>query len=95
MTAVKVLLAEGGVPAARAGWAVDVLLLLATATAAEQSARDRTDKADEEALVAAVAEALHPHLAWVGDELFSGTGPQRLGWTFRALLSGTLHTPRP
>jgi AcrR family transcriptional regulator len=97
--AVLALLHEGGVPDSQAAWGVDVLLQVATATAAEQSARDRDAAADaeEHALLRAVREApaaTHPRIAALGDELFSGTPGQRLAWVFRMAVNGILATPR-
>jgi AcrR family transcriptional regulator len=97
--AVLALLHEGGVPDSQAAWGVDVLLQVATATAAEQSARDRDAAADaeEHALLRAVREApaaTHPRIAALGDELFSGTPEQRLAWVFRMAVNGILATPR-
>ncbi|MGQ4388026.1 TetR/AcrR family transcriptional regulator [Streptomyces sp. SAS_270] len=95
------LLDEGGVPAARAAWAVDLLLQFATATAAEHAEGEK-DPADADrewnALAAALrgaSAATHPHLAGLGTELLSGPGPARLTWGFHALISGVQHTPRP
>lgn len=98
--ALLALLAEGDVPGPQAAWGVDTLLQLATATAAEQSARDRdADAQDEhEALAAAVRGAdpgMYPHITAVSGELMSGTPTQRLTWTFTMLVNGILHTPRP
>lgn len=97
--AVLGLLHQGGVPDARAAWGVDVLLQVATATAAEQSARDRRAGAEEEhhALVDALRGAsptTHPRIATLGDDLYSGTPEERLGWIFRAVINGTGSTPR-
>jgi AcrR family transcriptional regulator len=94
------LLSAGGVPPARAAWAVDILLHFATSTAAEQGTRDRTAGAEEEedALAAALREApagTYPHIAALGAELLSGEGPDRLLWGFRVLISGITQTPRP
>jgi|HubBroStandDraft_3_1064219.scaffolds.fasta_scaffold123609_1 AcrR family transcriptional regulator len=94
------LLSAGGVPPARAAWAVDILLHFATSTAAEQGTRDRAaDKGqDEDALVTALREAparAFPHLAGLGAELMSGTGPDRLTWGFNVLINGISQTPRP
>ncbi|MEU4203532.1 TetR/AcrR family transcriptional regulator C-terminal domain-containing protein [Streptomyces sp. NPDC026294] len=96
---VLALLHEGGVPDAQAAWGVDVLLQVATATAAEQSTRDRDAAADEEheALVRALRQATsatHPRIAALGDDLFSGSPEQRLAWIFRAVINGTESTPR-
>ena len=94
------LLSAGGVPQARAAWAVDILLHFATSTAAEQGTRDRAAGAEEEedALAAALREApagTYPHIAALGAELMSGEGPDRLLWGFRVLISGITQTPRP
>jgi AcrR family transcriptional regulator len=93
------LLAEGGVPPDRAAWAVDLLLQFGTATAAEQTTRDRAVDAQDEvdALTAAlrgVSAGAHPHLAALGGQLLSGTGLERLAWGFHVLVNGTLHTAR-
>jgi len=81
--AVLALLHEGGMPDAQAGWAVDVLLLVATSVAAEQSARaeDEAAEADHGALVKAIHGAepsSHPRIAAIGEDLFSGTPEERL-----------------
>jgi AcrR family transcriptional regulator len=94
------LLSEGGVPAERAAWAVDLLVQFATATAAEQATRDHAvDAQDEEdALVVALRGAssqTHPHLAALGLQLMSGPGEARLTWGFHVLINGALQTPRP
>jgi hypothetical protein len=79
---------------------VDILLHVATSTAAEQGTRERAiDARDEEdALAAALREApaeTFPHIAALGAELTSGAGPDRLTWGFQVLISGILQTPRP
>ena len=94
------LLSDGGVPPDRAAWGVDILLHVATSTAAEQGTRDRAiDARDEEdALAAALREApaeTFPHIAALGAELTSGAGPDRLTWGFQVLINGILQTPRP
>ncbi|MFD0021229.1 TetR/AcrR family transcriptional regulator [Streptomyces sp. NPDC058382] len=96
--AILALLHEGGVPGAQAAWGVDVLLLVATATAAEQSTRDRSSDAEEEydALVAAlhdVSATTYPRIAALGTELVSGSPEQRLAWTFRTVINGARSTP--
>ena len=93
------LLHEGQVPDAQAAWGVDVLLQVATATAAEQSTRDRDIAApdDQDALLAAlhgVTEQTHPRIAALGADLLSGTPEQRLSWVFRALANGAKTTSR-
>jgi AcrR family transcriptional regulator len=93
------LLNEGGTPDTQAAWGVDVLLQVATATAAEQSTRadDPAAEDEEAALVGTLRSApaeRFPRIAAVGEEIFSGTPQQRLDWTFRALIHGVRSTPR-
>ncbi|MER6174161.1 TetR/AcrR family transcriptional regulator [Streptosporangium sp. NPDC001681] len=93
------LLHEGEVPDAQAAWGVDVLLQVATATAAEQSARDGAIDAEDEhnGLIAALGEVsaqTHPRIAALGADLVSGTPRQRLAWIFGAVINGTRTTPR-
>ncbi|MFD7922664.1 TetR/AcrR family transcriptional regulator [Streptomyces sp. NPDC059740] len=99
LEALLALLDEGGVPAPQAAWGVDVLLQVATATAAEHSAGGRPEGGAEEweALVAALREvdpAGHPRLTALGGDLLSGAPRTRLAWYFRVLANGILHTPR-
>jgi hypothetical protein len=98
--AILALLSDGGIPADQAAWGVDLLLHLATSTAAEQATRDRADDAldEEDALAAALRNAAagtFPHIAALGaDELMSGLGPDRFRWGFRVLINGIAQTPR-
>jgi AcrR family transcriptional regulator len=94
------LLAAGGVPPRAAAWGVDPLLQLATATAAEQGTRHESPEAagEQQHLALAVREARsadYPHIAHARDDLFSGTGEQRLRWYFGLLLTGMTATPFP
>ena len=94
------LLSAGGVPPARAAWAVDLLLHFATSTAAEQGTRHRAPDADDEqgALAEALREApadTFPQIAALSAELMSGAGPDRLNWGFRVLINGITQTSRP
>ncbi|MBB4752546.1 TetR/AcrR family transcriptional regulator [Actinoplanes lobatus] len=87
------LLHAGGVPVAQAAWGVDLLLQHGTATAAEQAIRNATNEAQQEhdAFVEALNEAADddcPNIARARNELFSGTGIQRLSWMFDALIAG-------
>jgi AcrR family transcriptional regulator len=96
--AILALLHEGEVPDAQAAWGVDVLLQVATATAAEQSTRDRAVDAKDEHndLVAAlrdVSASTHPRIAALGADLVSGSPEQRLAWIFRAVINGARTTP--
>lgn len=98
--AVLGLLHEGGATRRQAAWGVDVLLQLATATAAEQSARKLAPgtRHEEERLTAALRSApadRYPRIAAVGDELLSGSGPERLDWAFTAAINGIVRTRRP
>jgi len=94
------LLAAGGVPGDRAAWGVDLLLLFATTTAAEQGVRARAVDAQDEqdALEAALRDAsaaTHPHITALGDDLLSGPGTARLDWGFAVLSTGIARTARP
>src|ERR1700722_2832481 len=77
------LLEAGGIPADRSAWAMDLLLHVATSTAAEQGARERAvDARDEEDAQAAALRAApagqFPHIAAIGAaELMSGRGQDR------------------
>ncbi|MFB9409074.1 TetR/AcrR family transcriptional regulator [Dactylosporangium matsuzakiense] len=87
------LLLAGGVAARSAAWGVDLLLQLATATAAEQGTRDRSADAEGEVYLQAMAvreaaAAEYPSIDRVRDELFSGTGEERYRFAFDALLDG-------
>lgn len=98
--AVLALLAEGGMASGQAAWAVDVLLLTATATAVEHGSRREKPGAvrEHEVLVESVAAAspeTHPHIAALAGDLVSGPGSARARWAFDALLNGALATPRP
>lgn len=71
------LLDEGGVPGSQAAWGVDVLLQVATATAAEQSTRGEDTNAEDEhnALARTLHEVsadTHPRIAALADDLVSG-----------------------
>lgn len=98
--AVLALLDEGGMAPGQAAWAVDVLLLTATATAVEHGSRREKPGAtrEHEVMVGSVATAsplTHPHIAALAADLVSGPGPVRARWAFDALLNGALATPRP
>jgi AcrR family transcriptional regulator len=100
LEALLAVLHAGDVPPDRAAWAVDLLLLYATATAAEQGTREQAAgaRAEEDAAAAAVRAApagAYPHVAALGAELLSGPGEDRFAWGFSVLINGVLHTPRP
>ncbi|MFI9646311.1 TetR/AcrR family transcriptional regulator [Streptomyces sp. NPDC052040] len=98
--AVLALLAEGGVPSARASWGLDLLLQYATASAAEHSTRGQAPEAqdDWDALAGALRDApseRYPQIAAQGTTLLSGTGGERLTWGFQVLISGITAAPEP
>lgn len=98
--AILALLHEGEMEQGRAAWALDVLLLTATAAAVEHGTRAEkpATKRDHEALadiVAGVSAEKYPRIAAVGADLFSGSGDARGRWAFDATLNGAFATPRP
>lgn len=93
------LLHEGGMPDRQAAWAVDLLLLYATANAAEHSTRASSSQAADEdsalaSVIATVDANTYPHIARLGDELLSGNGPDRFQWGIDVFLAGALNAPR-
>ncbi len=93
------LLNEGGMPDREAAWTVDLLLLYATANAAEHSTRKSSSQAADEdsaliAVIATVDASRYPHIARLGDELFSGSGLERFQWGIDVFLAGALSAPR-
>lgn len=98
--AVLALLDEGGMPPGQAAWAVDVLLLIATATAVEHGSRQEKPGAEREHDVlveslAGLSADTYPHIAALGPDLVSGPGLSRARWAFDVLLNGALSTARP
>jgi AcrR family transcriptional regulator len=94
------LLRAGGVPVGQAAWGVDVLLQLATATAAEQGTRDESaeSEGEQEMLTLAMREAApgeYPYIAHAREVMLSGTGEQHLAWIFTALIAGIAAVPVP
>lgn len=92
------LLDEGGAGHAGASWAVDALLLMATATAVEQGTRARrpTSAAQDASLLAEIVTASadrYRHIAAVGRALVAGPGLDRTRWAFDALVDGALAAP--
>ncbi len=95
--AILALLSEGGVPDHQAALAVDLLLLYATAVAAEHSTPESSPGTVDEysALAMALAKAdaaRYPHIARLGDELLAGEGHARFLWGLDVLINGVLHT---
>lgn len=94
------LLHEGGVPEDRAAWGIDLLLLFATALAAEHAPRDGADDvpAQGEAISAALRDASsdrYPAIAAVAADLLSGPPEARYAWGIAVLLAGIAAAPRP
>lgn len=94
------LLTEGGVPAGQAAWGVDVLLLVATASAAEHATRDEagTTEAEWSAVAAAlhgVSGETHPHVHALAADLLAGPPKARMTWAFHMLINGIAHTVTP
>jgi AcrR family transcriptional regulator len=89
------LLDEGGVPPQQASWGVDLLLQLATATAAEHAGGEDLEQWDEVgSALRAVRSESHPRIAALGEDLLSGPGPARTSWGIRVLINGVIATPR-
>lgn len=95
------LLVAGGLPDARAAWAVDVLLQQATAMAAEYGSRGETGGESEDDLAELVAELdgadprRHPVLLRLGaEQLAGGDRLARRDWALDALIAGVVVTPR-
>ncbi len=87
------LLDEGGVEPATAAWAVDLLLLYATAIAAEQSSRrDRPDPIGPlSRAIGAVPAEQYPRIHAIRKELLSGGGRERFAWSIDVVLAGLFH----
>jgi hypothetical protein len=69
-------------------------------TSAEHGTRRQTGDAGDEddRLIEAIRAATvgpYPHIAAIGMELMSGTGPDRVIWGFHCRINGFLVTPRP
>ncbi|MFC6880716.1 MULTISPECIES: TetR/AcrR family transcriptional regulator [Actinomadura] len=93
------LLSRSGATPEQVAWGVDKLLQDATATAAEQSTRDR-DPAAEDDWSAAVhaldaAADTHPAIAAHMPALVGGSPEERLRWSFDVLVNGIVGTPVP
>lgn len=92
------LMKEGDVPDAEAAWAVDLLLLFATAQAAEKAAwkaslRSPSDFSSLTAAIETASAEILPNISRLGADLLSGGG-DRLDWGFDVLINGILATRR-
>jgi len=94
-------LLDGGMSAAQAGWAVDLLLLVATASAVEHGTRNEHPDAsalDHDLLARTIQEAspeTYPTIAAHSAELLSGPEGSRARWMFDVLLAGAFEIPLP
>ncbi|MCX5251253.1 TetR/AcrR family transcriptional regulator C-terminal domain-containing protein [Streptomyces sp. NBC_00201] len=94
--ALLALLDEGGVPPAQAAWGVDLLLLHATATAAEHAQEASEEEWDAlRSALHGISDRTHPHIAALGGELLSGAPESRLSWGLRAVIAGIERTAVP
>ncbi|MFE5592066.1 TetR/AcrR family transcriptional regulator [Streptomyces sp. NPDC056549] len=94
------LLAQSGAAKAQVAWGVDKLLQEATASAAEQSTRDRDPAADDDwdaltRALDAVDASTHPGISAHMPELIGGRTGARMEWGFQVLINGILATPVP
>lgn len=99
------LLLEGGIPADRAAWGVNLLLQHVTANAAEHSpptASDADTAASEADDLNAMTQALRaadpkttPHITTHAADLLSGTPADRVTWAIHVLLRGIATVPIP
>ena len=101
-TGLNALLKEAGLDDATISWAVDLLHLYITATAAEQSAyhdkealgqteAGNLQNADEH--FASLPADRYPMIVAMREQLLAGSGDQRARWALKVLLNGILHTP--
>ncbi|MFD2472769.1 TetR/AcrR family transcriptional regulator [Amycolatopsis silviterrae] len=94
------LLAEAGVPSGPAAWTVDLLLLVATASAVEHSTRNTRPEAERQhdalaEILRGLSAKTHPNIAAAGQNLFSGNKNSRSRWAIDVLLNGARTTPLP
>jgi AcrR family transcriptional regulator len=91
-------LIEAGLDDRTASWAVDLLFLHITASAAEQSAHNTGDGTEQEYLAAIerrfaeLPADRYPTVVAMRDALLSGEGDARAAWAVQVLLNGILAT---
>lgn len=89
------LLKEGGVSDKKAAWGVDMLLLYATAIAAEQGLREGAEPFNEaKKAFDLLHETQFPVIAAIRPVLFSG-GSSRSAWAMAVIIEGILVGPSP
>jgi AcrR family transcriptional regulator len=86
------LLEEAGVPAATRAWAIDLLLLYVTATAAEHAGTGHPAAPEGPVAKAleCVSEKDFPRIHAARDDLLSGSGDERFSWALDVLVKGIL-----
>ena len=92
------LLADGDVVPLRAAWGVDVLLLAATAHAAEHAEASPAARQEWDALTRTLQDVdgdRYPHIHELAGVLLAGDPADRLRWTFQVLIDGLRHTQVP
>jgi AcrR family transcriptional regulator len=93
------LLDAGGIPDDTAAWGVDLLLAAVTANAVEHGTHRSADAGVDSlsvlaATIATAPQDTYPRIVQLGDDMLSGSGPERFSWGLDVLINGLLHTPR-
>ncbi|MDR1921677.1 MAG: TetR/AcrR family transcriptional regulator C-terminal domain-containing protein [Candidatus Adiutrix sp.] len=95
MEAIAEMLLEGNLDQLAAAWALDAILVHASAIAAEQDAR-RGQSRPLEWMKPALEDLNpkeHPNIAQLGDALLAGDGEARAQWGLEFMINGILSTP--
>jgi AcrR family transcriptional regulator len=88
-------LEDGGLDPATAAWAVDLLLLYATAIGAEHSGPDAAERMGPiTRALSLVSREDFPRVYAARRELLSGKGEERFEWAVETLIAGVLHNRR-
>jgi AcrR family transcriptional regulator len=88
-------LEDGGIDPATAAWAVDLLLLYATAIGAEHSGPDAAKRMGPiTRALSLVSREDFPRVYGAREELLSGKGEDRFEWAVETLIAGVLHNRR-
>jgi AcrR family transcriptional regulator len=88
-------LEDGGIDPATAAWAVDLLLLYATAIGAEHSGPDAAKRMGPiTRVLSLVSREDFPRVYGAREELLSGKGEDRFEWAVETLIAGVLHNRR-
>jgi AcrR family transcriptional regulator len=88
-------LEDGGLDPATAAWAVDLLLLYATAVGAEHSRPEAAKRMGPiTRALSLVSREDFPRVYGAREELLSGKGEERFEWAVETLIAGVLHNRR-